>query len=106
MNIITGIIKLNKILKHVVIGIIICICYTLLNTYRVLSGNYEVCKTSVAINLSPFCKLFILISFILSLVLIRVSKNITISLDIFFLLNILILPLYQFFKDPEPENQF
>lgn len=93
-----------KILFQILIYTFKSISIALINTCESNFVRAQVWKETFVIKLYPFSMIFIVIYLTLRLASLRISKYSTISLDIIFFFSILILVMYQIFK--EPENLF
>lgn len=101
MNLATVLARLKKMFINFYISVLAVTYRIVFNTFQALSGYSRFNRITPAFKVCYFSKLFLLISLISSLIISYYLKNCTISLNILFYINMLILVLYHVFKDPQ-----
>ncbi len=101
MNLATVLARFKEMFINFYISVLAFICRIVFNTFQALSGYSRFNRVTPVLKVCHFSKLFLLISLISSLIFSSYLKNCTISLNILFFINMLILVLYHVFKDPQ-----
>lgn len=101
MNYLVGLSRLVGIIMNAAAVILNFIYRIMLNIFLAFSGHTKASEVTPILRVSYLSKLFLLISLCLMLISMGCLKFLVISLDIFFLMYLLILILFHIFKDPQ-----
>ncbi len=104
MYLLSGLSYISKIILKLTLSVLACICTGIHYACQALSDSPGLNVIKTFFTVCRFSMAYLLISLVLSLVILMYSKNSTISLDIFYLINILVLVLYHVFKEPQLKN--